>query len=239
MADELTTEALLRRCRKRPPDEAAWQEFVRRYHSVIKANVVRYFHLKAGQEFERRSQVLEDSIEDLVQNVYLRLIDDNSRVLKAFHGKLDNSLPAYLTMISVNVVKDHFRGIKADKRPKIIFSLDELIENEGEGRVFIGASSDIHGNQSGGNQSGGKQTGSPSPAFTIEDIDALLNKALSNRNRDRNTLIFKLRYCDGLTLEEIRNSLGLDMSPMGIGSILSRINKQLRQSIQKKSDLRE
>jgi RNA polymerase sigma factor (sigma-70 family) len=230
LADELTTEALLRRCRKRPPDEAAWQEFVRRYHSVIKANVVRYFHLKAGQEFERRSQVHEDSIEDLVQTVYLRLIDDNSRVLKAFHGELENSILAYLTMISVNVVKDHFRGIKADKRPKIIFSLDELIENEGEGRVFIGASSDIHGNQS-----GSKQSGSPSPAFAIEDIDALLNKALSHRNRDRNTLIFKLRYCDGLTLEEIRNTLGLDMSSLGIGSILSRINKQLRQIIQEKS----
>jgi RNA polymerase sigma factor (sigma-70 family) len=227
LADELTTEALLRRCQERPPDEAAWQEFVRRYHPMVKAAVAKAFRLKAGQELERRPQFRDDSIEDLVQTVYLRLIEDESRVLKAFHGQLENSISAYLSIISVNVVKDHFREIKAGKRPKISFSFDELLENRGEGAVFGGASSDIHGNKSGGNQSGS----SPSTP-TIEDIDVLLTKALTYRNRDRNILIFKLRYCDGLTLEEIKKTLGLDMSPLGVGSILSRITKRLRRIVQ-------
>jgi RNA polymerase sigma factor (sigma-70 family) len=225
LADELTTEALLRRCRKRPPDEAAWQEFVRRYHSIITVNVAKAFHLKVGQELERRSQFPKDSIDDLVQTVYFRLIDGNCRVLKAFHGELENSLPAYLSMISMNVVKDHFRRGKAGKRPKITFSLDELLETGGEGGLLKGVSSDIDG----------KRSGSGALEFQIEEIDALLNKALTRRDRDRNILMFKLRYCEGLTLEEIRNTLGLDMSPRGIGSILSRINARIRQSIQEKS----
>jgi len=225
LADELTTEALLRQCRKRPPDEAAWQEFVRRYHPVITANVVRAFHLKASQEFERRPQFREDSIEDLVQSVYFRLVDDDCRVLKAFHGELENSLPAYLTMISMNVVKDHFRRSKAGKRPKIAYSLDELLENGGEAGLLKGISCDIDGNRS----------GSGVPELKIEDIDALLNKALTRRDRDRNILIFKLRYCDGLTLAEIKNTLGLDMTALGVGSILSRINARIRRTVQKKS----
>jgi len=209
----------------RPPDEAAWQEFVRRYHAVITANVAKAFRLKAGQELERRPQFRDDSIDDLVQTVYFRLIDDNCRVLRAFHGELENSLPAYLAMISMNVVKDHFRRSKAGKRPKITFSLDELLETGGEGGLLKGMSSDIDG----------KPSGSGAPELKIEEIDALLNKALTRRDRDRNILIFKLRYCDGLTLTEIRNTLGLDMSPRGIGSILSRINARIRRTIQKKS----
>ena len=225
MLDELTTEILVRRCRERPPDEAAWQEFVRRYHSVITTNVVNAFHLKAGTEFERRPQFAQNSIEDLVQTVYFRLIEDNCRVLRAFRGELENSLPAYLTMISRNVVKDHFRGIKAGKRPKISFSLDELLETAGDGGLLQGLSSDIDG----------KPSGTPPPRITIEEIDALLKKALTRRDRDRNILIFKLRYCDELTLEEIRDTLGLDMSPKGIASILSRVNARIRWTVQKTS----
>lgn len=225
MLDELTTEVLVRRCRKRPPDEAAWQEFVRRYHSVITANVVNAFHAKASSEFERGPQFSRNSIDDLVQTVYFRLIEDNCRVLRAFRGELENSLPAYLTMISRNVVKDHFRGIKAGKRPKISFSLDELMESGGDGGLLTGLSSGIDG----------KPSGTRSAEISVEEIDALLRKSLTRKDRDRNILIFKLRYCDELTLEEIRETLGLDMSTKGIGSILSRVTARIRWTIQKSS----
>lgn len=215
----------MRRCRKRPPDEAAWQEFVRRYHSVITANVVNAFHAKAGPEFERRPQFSQNSIDDLVQTVYFRLIEDNCRVLRAFRGELENSLPAYLTMISKNVVKDHFRGIKAGKRPKISFSLDELMESGGDGGLLSGLSSGLDG----------RPSGTARPQISIEEIDALLKKALTRKDRDRNILIFKLRYCDGLTLEEIKEALKLDMSTKGIGSILSRVTARIRWTVQKSS----
>lgn len=225
MLDELTTEVLVRRCRKRPPDEAAWQEFVRRYHSVITANVANAFHAKAGTEFGRQHQFSQNSIDDLVQTVYFRLIEDNCRVLRAFRGALENSLPAYLTMISRNVVKDHFRGIKAGKRPKISFSLDELMETGGDGGLLGGLSAGIDG----------KPSRTAAPRISVEEIDALLKKALTRKDRDRNILIFKLRYCDGLTLEEIREALKLDMSSKGIGSILSRVNARIRWTVQKSS----
>lgn len=216
LADELTTELLLERCLKRPPDEAAWKEFVRRYHPVIRANIARHFHLRASGETERRSQFPSDSIEDLVQAVYMRLIQEGSRALDSFRGEFTNSFFSYLAIISINVVRDHFREERARKRPKISFSLDDLLAN-GKREDLRDALSDI----------AGKPFDSRASQLTMDDLDKLLNQAIGARNRARNTLIFKLRYFDDLTLEEIRATLGLKLSRIGVSSVLHRINARL------------
>src|SRR6185436_368321 len=50
VADELTVFQLLERCRQRPLDEAAWNEFVRRYDPAIRAHVARTYRVRASQE---------------------------------------------------------------------------------------------------------------------------------------------------------------------------------------------
>jgi DNA-directed RNA polymerase specialized sigma subunit len=94
--------------------------------------------------------------------------------------------------------------------------LDELLENAGDGGVL----KDVIGIDTlpaGGGSS-----------LTMEDLEAALKRSVSRRQGDRDALIFKLRYFDGLTLEEIKKALSLDLSPVGIGSILNRINGKLR-----------
>lgn len=218
MADELTVYELLKRCLQRPPDEAAWQEFVCRYHVSIRSNVAKTFRLRASQEIERRAQFPEDLIEDLVQAVYMRLIEEGNRALGRFEGQHENSIFQYLGIISINVVRDHFRQAKAQKRPKVSFSLEGLLESASEGGMLKEAVSSIDGKPMAASESN----------LTIEDIESALTKAVSRRHRDRDVLIFKLRYYEGLTLEEIRKALGLNISPMGIGSILNRISARLR-----------
>jgi RNA polymerase sigma factor (sigma-70 family) len=214
-----TVHELLVQCLQRPPDEDAWREFVRRYHGSIRNSVARTFHLRVGQEADRRAQFPNDLIEDLVQAVYIRLIEEGNRALTRFEGQHENSIFQYLGIISVNVVRDHFREAKAKKRPKMSFSLDELLENAGDGGVLKEAVSNIDGSMS---------TGRSSSTVTMEDIEAALKRSVSRKNRDRDALIFKLHYYEGLTLEEIKRALGLDISPIGIGSILNRINAKLR-----------
>ena len=221
MADQLTTDELLKRCSERPADEDAWQEFVRRYHNVIRNNVIKSFNLMALRETDRRRQFPHDSIDDLVQAVYLHLVKENNHALGHFKGKYEESIYRYLAVISINVVRDHFREVKASRRPKISFSLDDLLENAGERGVPRDAISDI----------GGEPAGSGKQKITMEDIDNALKKAVVRKHRDRDILIYKLRYLDGLTLEEIRNALGLEMSSFGIGSVLSRLNDRLRRSL--------
>lgn len=214
VAVELTVHELLTQCMRRPPDEGAWREFVHRYHGAIRASVAKTFHLRASQESDRRAQFPEDLIEDLVQAVYLRLVEEGNRALDRFQGEHENSIFQYLGIIAVNVVRDYFREARAQKRPKLSFSLDELLENTGEGGVLRNAITGINEGTV--------------DSVTMEDLEGALKRSVSRRHSDRDALIFKLRYYEGLTLEEIKKALALDISPIGIGSILNRINGKLR-----------
>lgn len=217
VAVQLTVHELLKRCMQRPPDEDAWREFVQRYHGAIRTSVAKTFHARASQETDRRAQFPEDLIEDLVQVVYVRLVEEGNRALDRFEGEHENSIFQYLGIISINVVRDHFREAKALKRPKISFSLDELLESVGEGGMLKEAVSGIDGSWTGAASN-----------LTMEDLEGALRRSVSRRHRDRDALIFKLRYYDGLTLEEIKKALALNISPIGIGSILNRITHRLR-----------
>jgi RNA polymerase sigma factor (sigma-70 family) len=214
----LTVAELLKLCSKRPPDEAAWQEFVRRYNTTIKAHVVRTFHKKAREESDRKPQFTEDMIEDLVQAVYMRLVEDQNRALERFEGEYENSIFQYLGMISINVVRDYFREAKAQKRPKVTYSLDEMLEKSGDSPMFKEAQSRLDG----------RAMTETSVGYTMDEIERVLRKAVSGRHRDRDIMIFKLRYCDGLTLEEIKQAMNLDLSPISVGSILNRITFKMK-----------
>ena len=212
---------LLERCSGRPPDDEAWKEFVRRYHSTIRINVIKTFHRKAKEESDRKPQFPEDLVEDLVQAVYIRLVEDRNRALERFEGEHENSIFQYLGMIAINVVRDYFRETRAQKRPKISVSLDELLEMGGDGALMDESLGALW-----------KPANADSASsLTDEEIDIALRRAVKGKNKDRDLLIFKLKFYEGLTLDEITQSLRLDISPVSVGSIINRIIKKLRVSL--------
>ena len=217
MIHDLGAAQLIARCSVRPVDEEAWQEFVRRYHPTIRSAVVKTFRDKSRDDLERREQFPEDAPEDLVQAVYCRLVDNHSQALLRFKGRHDNSIYQYLMMISVNVVRDYFREMKALKRPKITYSLDEILAGDGATTILTERG-----------RIDGVTTRASEPPFTMEEIDNILRKAVGWKNRDRNILIFKLYYVEGLTLEEIINLLELGITAVGVNSILNRIMRRVR-----------
>ena len=216
MIQELGAAQLIARCSVRPVDEDAWQEFVRRYHATIRTAVLKTFRGKSREEVDRREQFPDDAAEDLVQAVYCRLIDNRSQALQRFKGRHDNSIYQYLMMISVNVVRDHFREMKALKRPKITYSLDEILAADGAAmyaeRTRIESAAESRSE----------------PLYTMEEIENALRKAVGWRNRDRDVLIFKLYYFEGLTLDEIISLLELGITAVGVNSILNRIARRMR-----------
>jgi RNA polymerase sigma factor (sigma-70 family) len=224
--EALPVDQLLERCARRPSDEAAWEEFVRRYHSTIRANVVKTFKRKVREEVERGAQFPVDLIDDLMQSVYMRLVEEGSRAIQSFEGVHDNSIFQYLAMIAINVVRDYFREAKAKKRPKQTYSLDELLEKGGDGVL----------NKSLTSQLDGTPATSPAPLVTRDELDRALENAVSDRHRDRDLLIFKLRYYEGLTLSEITTALGLDLSPVSVGSILNRIAVKLKSILERSNE---
>jgi RNA polymerase sigma-70 factor (ECF subfamily) len=198
---------------------------VRRFHSTIRSNVHKTFHRKAREESDRRPQFPDDAVDDLIQSVYTRLVEDRSRALKRFEGEHANSIYQYLGMISVNVVRDYFREAKAQKRPKISYSLDELLDTAGDGALM----------PEGAISSEGIAVSGSSLAFTLSEIEFALDKAVGGRNRHRDTLIFKLHYLEGLTSEEIIQTMGLDISTIGVNSILNRLVRKVRAIMTEKS----
>jgi RNA polymerase sigma factor (sigma-70 family) len=218
---QLSVADLLDRCSRRPPDEDAWQEFVRRYHPTIRSNVTKTFHRKAKEEADRKPQFPDDLVEDLIQSVYQRLVEDRNRALQRFEGEHANSIYQYLGMISINVVRDHFRETRAAKRPKISVSLDQLLETKGDAVV------------SDEPWPGSWSAATSDAQWSWTEIEEALRRAVRGKNRDRDLLIFKLRYLEGLTLDEITSFMQLDISPVSVGSILNRIIKKLRPILEK------
>lgn len=219
---EWSVSDLLAQCSRRPPDDLAWKEFVRRYHSTIKSNVVKTFYMKAREETDRKPQFPEDLIEDLVQAVYVRLVEDRNRALDRFEGEHENSIYQYLAMISINVVKDYFREMRAQKRPKVSFSLDALLENSGDSSLL---------NHAVGNLDGHPAVQSDL-SYLMDEVEHALKHSVSGKNRERDILIFKLRFYEGLTLEEITRVMNLDISAISVGSILNRILKKVRPKLE-------
>jgi len=216
--DEQAVNELLKRCSMRPIDEAAWEDFVSEFHPLIKATVSKTYRWKAWEGGDMRSHAYEDQIEDLVQKVYIKLIEEGSRAIANFQGEHANSIYQYLQMISVNVVRDHYREKKAKKRPKVLYSLDEMMEVSGDSPAIEAIVSGIDG---------APQTGS-SPPVTLDEAESFLKRNLRGRNRDRDLFIFQLRYREDLTLEEISQLLGSRLTAISVGSILKRTADKLK-----------
>jgi RNA polymerase sigma factor (sigma-70 family) len=199
---------------------------VRRYNSIIRASVLKTFRSRAGKETDRKAQFPDDMIDDLVQAVYMRLVEDENRALAHFQGAYENSIFQYLSIISINVVLDYFRESKAKKRPMVSNSLDEMIETSGDGAVFGEKVAPING----------IATSSEENLIAKAEIERALKRAVTGKHRDRDITIFKLRYYDGLTLGEIKKALNLDITSVSVGSILNRITLKLRQTLRHYKD---
>jgi RNA polymerase sigma factor (sigma-70 family) len=224
---ELTVIDLMKRCAARPIDEAAWQEFVCRYHATIRAFVLRTFNQRIHADFDLKQQFPDGTMEDLVQAVYVKLVNDGGTALGRFEGEYDNSIYQYLGIIATNVVRDHFRVVLAQKRPRVTLSLDQLME-EGDHAVA----------------SEGVDIAAPSPEtqrdirVAHKEIEEVLHRVIKGRNSARDILIFKLRFFDGMGPSEIADSLGGELSALAISSTLSRVVNRVRPVLARKYDVR-
>jgi hypothetical protein len=74
----ISIEELVRRCTaSRSPE--AWEEFVRRFHRLIAAVILR--------TASRLCEASKQTVDDLIQETYLKLCADDFRVLRGFENK--------------------------------------------------------------------------------------------------------------------------------------------------------
>lgn len=205
--DDFTAADLLRECGKKLTDSALWESFHQRFQNLIFLYILRSIRAR------RLEDKITDVVTDLAQDVYLRLIQHDGRILRSFRGTTDFSVMAFLARISVSVVSDHYRRENAVKRKAQLVSIDEERETLEDASQRDYSDFDVN---------------SLASILSWLDVERVLEGDPDQRNAGRNLLIFKLHYIDGFTAAEIANFPAFALTASGIETILARIRKRLR-----------
>jgi RNA polymerase sigma-70 factor (ECF subfamily) len=197
----LGTESLLKACVD-GHDPAAWEEFIRQYHSVIALSVRR--NVRSGS-------VSGDIVDDLVQETFLKLCKDGCSILRNFNLQNDNSLHAFLKVVAANVTRDHFRRETAARHG---------------GAVQPGAPQDVEAAPA-----PASATAQLERKILLSEIESHLNQCVSGRHSERDKQVFWFYYRHGFTADAIAALPNIGLQLSGVESTLRRLATQLREKL--------
>lgn len=196
---------LVQRC-ARGRDREIWQEFVDRFGCRLWSGVHRTL-----QRFDVR--LSEDERQDLVQDVYCRLLERSGRNLRRCRGGGEAAVWAYLGKVAESVVIDHLRTRNAAKRGRqLLLELNPDLEID-----LVQLAVD--------------------PRTTPEERCLLQEKRaaffvrcrslVSRHSPERDLEVLYLALCEGFTSREICRRLGRELTPSTVDSLIHRIKKKL------------
>jgi RNA polymerase sigma factor (sigma-70 family) len=213
---DLSNRALLSRLVKAGPDDGAWLEFITRFQPRIRQLAYRAYATEAsrysGVDASRPGEV----IEDLTQDVFIRLIGAERRALAAFRGLNENSFYTYLQTIALNLVRDHFKRLRAQRRPPRATSLDEPLRTT-DGPAESSTLGDY------------LPSAAPNPEEVVETrelqsrLSSVVAKSTLGSISTRDRLIFRLYFIQGLTVDEIQEYKGIRLTKSGVEKRVRRI----------------
>ena len=121
--EDITSADLLRECGYRLTNRALWAKFQQRFQRLI------FLYVMRAVRSRRSDHDVSDTVTDLAQDVYLRLIQHDGRILRSFRGATEFSVMAFLSRVSFSVVSDQLRRQSADKRSAPVVSFEEKRES--------------------------------------------------------------------------------------------------------------
>ncbi|MFQ5793156.1 MAG: RNA polymerase sigma factor, partial [Acidobacteriota bacterium] len=198
------------------PDDLAWPEFFSRFGSRIRLVIYRTLHNEAQRSSGLDVGHLADAVEELAQEVFVRLLEGNRRALASFQGRNENSIYTYLRAIAVNLVRDHFKKLRSKKAPPAAVSFSEPLRTA-EGPVEAVTLGDS------------LATPGPDPEEVTRAtelrgrIAVAVDRASSGSSTARDRLIFRLYFEEGLKVDEIAAYPGIRLSSSGVEKRIRRI----------------
>jgi RNA polymerase sigma-70 factor (ECF subfamily) len=197
----LPAEQLVRACVLESTVEA-WEEFIRRFHRLIAGVALR----TAG----RWGETAPGTIDDLVQETYLKLCADNARLLRDFKSHYPGAVFSYLRIVTANVVHDHFKSAHSSKRgggqPGRVLSEVEAISAD--------------------NIAGTQET--IERDILLEEVDKFLRAHTSGSLQERDRAIFWLYYRHGMSAHAIASLPAIQLSTKGVESAILRLTRLVR-----------
>lgn len=192
----------LRRCAE-SESIGLWVEFERRFRPCLVAGITRALGLGGARpDPERR--------DELLQEVYCRLLDRDRRVLRRFRGTTDAEALAYLKRIAMTVALDRLRYERAAKR--------------GAGVAAAGLADRI---------SESVPSRGPTPQQRLERRESWrsfwrdCHRLLRTRYAARDLAIVQLAVFEGWTSREIAAAMVPALSVSAVDTILHRTRRRL------------
>jgi RNA polymerase sigma-70 factor (ECF subfamily) len=153
------------------------------------------------------------TVDDIVQDVFLKLCDQERRILREFKPQGEDSFLALLRVVTMSVANDYFRKRHSEKRGGKVVTV--AIEDDPVGTVVACSDSGADMQKS----------------VLFAEIDRMLLEAPDTvTQRDRT--IFWLYYLQGLTADEIAVLPGTDLTAKGVESALRRVTTWLRKRME-------
>jgi RNA polymerase sigma factor (sigma-70 family) len=207
-ASETSAPDLLRECGEKLTDRVLWSKFQERFQGLI------FLYLMRAMRLRRIQDDAADVVPDLAQEVYLRLVQHDGRILRGFRGTTEFSVMAFLARISSSVVQDYQRAAASDKRRGQVVPIETARAAELGGMPSTDSP-----------EFDSSQLGS---ILSWIDVERIVEGDPDRKNARRNALIFKLHYIDGFQSGEIARHPGFELTKSGVETILARLRKRIQ-----------
>ena len=201
----LSSEGIVQAC-VGSDNPSAWAEFIRRFQPLI-ASVV-------GRTARRHTAAVPSHlIDDLVQETYLRLCDEQCRLLREFRSRQPDSIYGYLKVVAASVVLDYFKSERARKRDAA--QTDSLSSQH----FFVRASEK-------------RSSLSTEDVVALRQIDDILCQLSKGENLVRNRVIFWLHHREGMTAHAIASIPWITLNTKGVETALRRMTQLIQSHIE-------
>ncbi len=207
---KLSAQGLVQLCLE-SGDEAAWTEFVRRFHPVISGVVIK--------RLRRRIQPTPSLVDDLIQDTYLKLCANRFKALRNFDFQHENALFSFLKVVAVNVVEDYFRSRYNLKHWNGHEDEDlEAVSNTIPARTGV--------------------TDEAEQRIVMGEIQQCFEARAAEPNHARDCMIFWLYYRHGLTAKAISQIADIGLEVKGVESTLFRLIRLVKTDLAQKPSRR-
>jgi len=170
--------------------EDAWTEFLSRIQGPIAAVVSRTL----GKMTQR------STVDDLIQNTWIKLFDNDRAALRRIRNEHENSIYAYVRSAAFHIAQDYIRGL----RPTV--SLEELVAFEPTNPKWTNIFKDLR----------------------RDEVDRCLKALSSEPNFERDCAIFWLYYEQGYSAREISELPSVNLSESGVEGVLLRLTRYVK-----------
>jgi RNA polymerase sigma-70 factor (ECF subfamily) len=197
-------EQLVEEC-QRTGGAGAFEELVIRTHRMVAATVAGTLRRWGSSDFS--------SLEDLVQEVYLKISVHRAGCLEGFESRHPGAILGYLRSTAVAVTHDYCKARTAIKRGSglKLHALDEC-EPTAE-------SSDAGG------------AASIEKDILLREIDKVLVEISPSKTARRDRLIFWLYYRQGFTAQAIAAIPLVALTVKGVEGVIQRLTRQVREKL--------